>query len=182
MRKKAINWKNRGKKLETLIERTNLYYEKNKVSRVDKCPTPIAVVEVAEGGKITSAYYEKKSTVDFYGIAQGYFLAFDAKQTSAKSLSLKNIHNHQIDYMRIVTEQGGLAFIIVEFTKLEKFYLLPFEIVEDYYLNQKKGGRSSIPHSEFEKFFEIKLKNETLLLYLNAVNDYIDWKSANVES
>ncbi len=171
------NWnlRGRGEDLENLILASNLYYHKHNVCRIDKAATPIKVIETS-GSKITEAYFEKKSTVDFYGIVQGIFVVFDAKQTAINSLPLKNIHEHQIHYMNDIEKQGGISFLIVEFTSIKKFYILPYEILNDYYERSKQGGRKSIPISAFPKELEIQTESYIRLKYLESLNTYLDWK------
>lgn len=174
-------WKTRGKRgdaLEDLILLSNDFYQTHGIARVDKAATPVTVVELDGKGLITKAYFEKKATIDFYGIVQGIYITFDAKETHQKSLPLKNIHAHQVDYMRDVTRQGGLAFLIVHFKHDDTYYLLPFELLETYYQKAQFGGRKSIPYTEMADEFKINREKNGILGYLNAVNAYIDWKNA----
>ncbi len=172
----------RGEKLEELILASNLFYQKHGVARIDKAPTPIKVVNTIDGTKITEAYFEKKATVDFYGIVQGHFICFDAKQTATSSLPLKNIHLHQIEYMKDVEKQGGISFLIVEFSQVNKFFMLPYEVLNDYYTMSKNGGRKSIPLDAFPKELEIQIFKGIRLKYLETLNDYFDWKEAYLKS
>lgn len=177
----AWNIRGRGEDLENLILASNAFYHKHGVCRIDKAPTPIKVVEIESGSKVTEGYFEKKSTVDFYGIAQGHFICFDAKQTDGISLPIKNIHAHQIDYMRDIEKQGGITFMLVQFTRCMRYYILPFEILDDYYSRAESGGRKSIPQSAFPPALEIKCVPGIRLLYLEAINEYLDWKDLYLE-
>lgn len=175
-------WKTRGKRgdaLEDMILLSNDYYLKNDIARIDKAATPVKVVEIDGKGSITKAFFEKKATVDFYGIAQGVFMTFDAKETHLKNFPLKNIHPHQIDYMKNINTHGGLTFLIVHFKCYDDFYLLPFEILFDYYQASKKGHRKSIPYSEMIDHLKIRFISGGILHYLEAVNHYIDWRKTN---
>ena len=75
---------------------------------------------------ITLAYFDEKSTVDYMGSVQGIPVCFDAKETAQKNLPIANIHEHQIEFMDKFMLQGGLSFILVNFTQCDKFYLLDF--------------------------------------------------------
>ncbi len=172
----AWNIRGRGEALENLVLASNAYYHKHGVCRIDKLPTPVKVVSVEGASKVTEGYFEKKSTVDFYGVVQGHFIAFDVKVTGAPSFPLKNVHEHQVEYMRDVDSQGGITFLIVEFSKNGRFFLLPFEILNDYYVRSKSGGRKSISIMDFPESLEIKYIPGVRLLYLEAVNEYLDWK------
>ncbi len=164
----------RGDVLENLIHYTHEYYHSMGLCRVDKISTPIKVIDINDQGMITKAFFEKKSTIDFIGIVQGVCVAFDAKETHLKSLPLSNIHAHQIDYMKDITRQGGLAFIIVHFKFNDTYFLVPYEIIDAYI---KKGERQSIPYKDLPLEFEIKCERAgTILNYLPTLNQYMKYK------
>ena len=75
---------------------------------------------------ITLAYFEKQSTVDYIGVAQGIPIAFDAKETAGKSLPLQNIHAHQMAFMSLSalrkSRQNRHRFPV----PLPVYFLLPF--------------------------------------------------------
>ncbi len=176
-------WKTRGRRgdaLEDLILFSNDYYLKNGIARIDKAATPVKVVEIDGKGLVTKAYFEKKATVDFYGIAQGVFMTFDAKETNLNNFPLKNIHPHQVEYMKNIDEQGGLAFLIIHFKQCQRFFLLPFEVLYNYCLASNNGGRKSIPFDDMIAELEIHLTAGGVLHYLEAVNHYIDWKNNSI--
>lgn len=174
-------WKTRGRRgdaLEDLIHLSNEFYSRHKIARIDKAATPITVVELDNNGLITKAYFEKKATIDFYGIAQGIFITFDAKETGQKSFPLKNIHPHQIDYMLEISQQGGVSFLIVHFKTFDCYKLVPVEILIEFSNAAQVGARKSIPFEAIPESFEIKREKNGILLYLDAVNHYLDWKNA----
>ncbi len=161
----------RGDTLEDLLEYTHQYYHQLKLCRVDKISTPVKVVEIDGQGMVTKAFFEKKSTVDFIGIVQGVFVAFDAKETHLKSLPLSNIHTHQLDYMQDVVSQGGLAFFIVHFKTYDVYTLLPFEHICSHL---KNTHRKSIPFTDIEEKWHIpSLKGGSVLNYLETLNTYV---------
>lgn len=161
----------RGSVLEELLHYTHEYYHQLKLCRIDKISTPVKVVEIDHKGVIEKGFFEKKATVDFIGIMQGVFIAFDAKETNLKSLPLKNIHQHQMAYMKDVKDQGGLAFIIVHFKFNDTYFLVPYETLECYY---NDASRRSIPYTAMQSEFEIKkLRGGSVLNYIEALNAYI---------
>ncbi|GAB6107041.1 Holliday junction resolvase RecU [Fusibacter bizertensis] len=167
----------RGDALEELIYYTNQYYHQLGLCRIDKVSTPIKVVDIDQQGIVTKGFFEKKSTVDFIGIAQGVCLAFDAKETTLKSLPLQNIHLHQIEYMRDIDAQGGLAFIIIHFKFNDEYYLVPYEIIHQFYY-AKAGSRKSIPYSAMQERFKIyKERSGSILNYLATLNAYVTYKT-----
>ncbi len=171
----------RGSALENLIDRTNDYYKSKNIARIDKAATPVKVTSITSEGRISEGYFEKKSTVDYYGMAQGTFIAFDAKQTRLKSFPLKNVHRHQVEYMEDITRHGGVVFILVEFSCDEAYYILPFEVLKDYFDNAENSGRKSIPRSAFSEELRIKFISSGVLNYLETVNSYFDWKHSYYE-
>jgi len=168
----------RGDALEELLYYTNQYYHQLGLCRIDKVSTPIKVVEIDTQGMVTKGFFEKKSTVDFIGIVQGVFVAFDAKETNLKSLPLQNIHAHQIEYMRDIDKQGGLAFIIIHFKFNDSYYLVPYEIVAPYYQQSDVDTRKSIPFKAMQDRFLIKKERSgSILNYLATLNEYVKYKS-----
>ncbi|MBN2797337.1 MAG: Holliday junction resolvase RecU [Clostridia bacterium] len=177
-----MSWKSRGVRgsaLEELIVFTNEFYQKRNLARVDKIPIPIKIIEQGKDGMINKAFYEKKSTVDFIGFVQGASIIFDAKETALNHLPFKNIHEHQIEYMKDITFHGGLAFIIVHFKKEDIYHLIPYEVIQRYYDLAKAGGRKSIPLAELNPDFEIPYNNNGILNYLKILNVYVEYKNTD---
>ena len=165
----------RGSVLEGYINFTNDYYRSHSIAMIQKIPTPITPVEInKENSTITLAYFDKQSTVDYIGAAQGIPVCFDAKEAAQNRLPLQNIHEHQIEFMEDFVKQGGVSFLIVNFTSLNEFYLLPFEVLRLYWEKARSGGRKSIPYDAFEDTYKIALKNDSFLNYLDIVNKYLE--------
>ena len=164
----------RGSTFEEIINFTNERYRQSKLALFQKIPTPITPVKMdAESKTITLAYFEKQSTVDYIGVAQGIPVAFDAKDTAGKSLPLQNIHEHQMAFMEEFKEQQGLSFLLVHFSAVDEYYLLPFETLKIYWENAAKGGRKSIPYAAFDKKYSIQ-QTGSILHYLEAVSLYLE--------
>lgn len=72
-----------------------------------KVPTPM---QITNRGVIP-----QKSTVDFIGLLKGgRYIAFDAKETKVKTrLDLSNIHQHQLTFLTLVQNLGGICFFLV---------------------------------------------------------------------
>ena len=164
----------RGNAFEEMINMTNRLYEEKNLAVIQKIPTPITPMKLDKSkGVITLAYFEKKSTVDYIGVAQGVPLCFDAKETKQGRLPLQNIHEHQISFMKSFSSHGGVAFLLVHCTDLEEYYFLPIEVLEKYVIEAMEGGRKSIPYTAFEKKYQIYNKHGFPVHYLEAVNTYI---------
>lgn len=164
----------RGSALEELINFTNERYRREGLAVLQKIPTPIVPVRIdKESRNITLAYFEKTSTVDYVGAAQGVPLAFDAKETAQKYLPLQNIHAHQIAFLEEFQKQRGLSFLLVHFSLQDEYYLLPFATLKRYWDAAAQGGRKSVPYEAFEQKYQIKRAGGTLH-YLSAVSLYLD--------
>lgn len=167
-------WKSRGlrgSRLEELINFTNnLYYEKS-LAVIQKVPTSITPVALDQKqGYITKAFFEQKSTVDYIGAVQGIPVCFDAKEISKKSLPMQNIHEHQIQFMKKFIEQKGISFLLVNFSSCDEIYYLPFEVLYEYYLQSKNGGRKSIPYDGFDKSLKVRSKDKFPVHYLEQIS------------
>jgi len=164
----------RGSTFEEMISFTNQLYLQRGIAIIQKIPTPITPVEVDNKARtITSAYFEKKSTVDFIGVAQGLALCFDAKETNQLNLPLRNIHTHQIEFMECFRKQQGVSFLLVNFTVKGETFLLPSEVLAKYHELAQCGGRKSIPYRDFNPDLKVPNKNGFPVHYLVAVNAYI---------
>lgn len=162
----------RGSAFEGMIDLTNQLYAQKGLAMIQKIPTPITPVAVDNKSRtITSAYFEKKSTVDFIGVAQGLPICFDAKETKELYLPLKNIHAHQVEFMESFRQQQGVSFLLVNFTTEGLTYLLPSEALAAYQKTAENGGRKSIPITEFQ--YVVPNKNGFPVHYLVAINDYL---------
>ena len=135
IKKEFINQKshsNRGMNLEWDINDTNEYYLFNDIAVIHKKPTPITINKVDYKSRrdavIKEAHFKIPSTTDYNGIYKGKYIDFEAKETkSLTSFPLNNIHIHQIEHLKKIYNHGGIGFIIVRFSKLNKTYLLYIE-------------------------------------------------------
>ena len=115
----------RGMSLEEDLNESNIYYLEHNIAVIHKKPTPIQVVHVdyplRSMAKNTEAYYKTPSTTDYNGIYNGYYIDFEAKETTSKtSFPLKNIHPHQVEHLKKIIEHGGIGFLIVLFKNLNQ--------------------------------------------------------------
>ena len=161
---------NRGMDLENDINLSNEYYCNKHIALITKRPTPINIVKVdyTKGARITDAYFEKQSTTDYNGVYKGRYIDFEAKNTKSKtSFPLSNIEKHQIEHLKMVLEQGGIAFFVIQFQSLNQVFLLDAKYVIEFY---EHGERKSIPYAIFkEKAIEIKQGFAPRLEYIDAV-------------
>ena len=176
---KEVSYSNRGKSLEDDLNETNLFYLQQKLANIHKKPVPIQIVKVdypaRSAAVIREAYFRTPSTTDYNGVYNGYYIDFEAKETDSKtSFPLKNIHPHQMDHMKSVLDQRGIAFFIVRFSMLRRNFVVSYDIVARFYDNMNNGGRKSIPFTIFEtEAIEIKEGYLPRLDYLTAVDAII---------
>ena len=172
--KKEIHYGNRGMSLESDLNDTNKYYIDQKIAFIYKKPTPIQItqVEYSKKGKvIKEAYFKEPSTTDYNGLYKGYYIDFEAKETNlSTSFPLKNIHPHQIKHIQNIYEHGGIAFLIVRFTKQNKNFVL---FAKEFLSYLKEEKRQSIPLSYFEEHaYLIEEKYIPRLDYLKVIDSY----------
>lgn len=176
--KKSIsnaNYSNRGMTLEDDLNESNQYYLDKGVAVIHKKPTPIQIVKVdypkRSAAVIKEAYFRKASTTDFNGVYKGMYIDFEAKETKNKtSFPLSNFHEHQIEHMRKVKKQNGIAFVILRFSENEDIYLLDCEELFVFWDNQDTQ-RKSIPKTEVERLgYRIPLELYPRLDYLKVID------------
>lgn len=164
----------RGSSLEEYINITNIKYREHGLGLIQKIPTPIKPVELDPvNGNIKKAFFEERSTVDYIGMVQGYAICFDAKETTMKRFPLKNIHDHQLDFMKDFEKQEGIAFFILYFTTFDKMLLVPYKFIREKMDEALNGGKKSIAFDECEKFYEINNKDGYIVHYIEALDRYI---------
>lgn len=168
-----ISQANRGRSFEQLIEHSNKQYQVKGKALIQKVPTPWRVIR--RGKQIVSAHPAEKSTVDFVGVADGKAIAFDAKSTRELTrFPLSNIEAHQMVFLQHFHDQGGRAFVLIEFAKIYEVYLVPFVKLREYWNNAQKGGRKSIPYDDMNLFPRITSGNGVALDYLAALDENLE--------
>lgn len=137
---------NRGMKLEKFIDLSCKQYAAKGLAQINKIPTPMKMKAKYNSGP--AAYYAEKSTVDFIGIYNGLYQAFDTKETKVPRLELKKVPQHQVSFLREAARLGGQAYLIVYFSHVEEMYKIRIEKFERYF---KENDRKSIPLEWFRE-------------------------------
>jgi recombination protein U len=156
-----------------MINWTNAQYKEKKIALVQKIETPIKIIR--SGSQIVSAFPVKKSTVDYTGVANGVPIAFEAKETREERFYLKEIKEHQLEFLKLWVINGGLSFVLVNFVLKNEVFFLPLDNLLEYIEVSKTGkrGTKSIPYSDFKSTFPIvKSKNGIVLDYIDVVFFY----------
>ena len=166
-------WKTRGLRgstLEELINRTNSQYREKGLAMIQKIPTPITPIEIdKEHRHITLAYFEQKSTVDYIGAVQGIPVCFDAKESQTSNFPLANIHEHQINFMRDFEKQDGIAFLLIYYSELDRYYYMRLSELETFLKRREEGGLKHFKLSELDENFFLPEAGGALVPYLDGI-------------
>ncbi|ADM21873.1 Holliday junction resolvase recU [Mesomycoplasma hyorhinis HUB-1] len=122
--------KNKGMILEKILNLTIDFYWKNNIAICHKKNLDIQFKKVNDDLQLEKSYISRKSTVDYYGIYKGIFLAFEAKSTNENKLSLNIIPKHQINYLKKINQHFGCAFFVILFKTEERFFLISIDKID----------------------------------------------------
>ena len=119
----------KGDVFEEIINISNKVYKRKGIALVQKVAT--LMKPIRRGGKITSAYYEEKSTLDFIGVYQGVPIAFDTKETKEENrFPLSNIQDHQIEFMENWYKHGGISLVRI-LSMIDTGAVVQYELVDE---------------------------------------------------
>jgi len=167
------SWKSRGLRgsmLEEMINITNSKYREKSLALIQKVPTPITPISIdKENRHINLAFFEQKSTVDYIGVVQGIPVCFDAKECAGDTFSLRNVHEHQVQFMKEFEEQNGVAFLLIYFKKYDVYYYLTFEALSKFWKRAVDGGKKSFKFDELDLSYQIKVQNGVCIHYLEQL-------------
>ena len=173
-------WKSRGLRgsgLEELINHTIDAYREHKLALIQKIPTPITPIDMnKDHTQITLAYFDQKSTVDYIGVVQGIPVCFDAKECHKDLWPLKNLHPHQVKFMKEFEEQGGISFIILSFTARCENYYVPFRDVYGFWQRMEQGGKKSFNYSEIDHDYRIGSQRDMLVHFLEPLQKDLEYR------
>ncbi|WP_129044950.1 Holliday junction resolvase RecU [Companilactobacillus metriopterae] len=184
--KKEVRFGDRGMHLEEEINETNIFYREHDQAVIYKKPIPVQIVKVdypkRSKAVIKEAYFKQASTTDYNGIYRGYYVDFEAKETTLKqSFPLKNFHQHQIDHLKACKKQGGICFVIMKYVTLNRYFLVDADIIFDYWDKKNIDGSKSIKVDQIEKIgIELKSGYRPTLDYLPAVDKLIAAKQGEL--
>ena len=147
----------RGSSFEEMINHTNEVYREQKLALIQKIPTPITPVKFDQQSRhITLAYFDQQSTVDYIGSVQGIPVCFDAKECAKQTFPLQNVHAHQVEFMRLMEEQGGVSFLLIYFSETDECYYMRFEELLRFWRRSEEGGRKIIRREELDNSYFIE--------------------------
>lgn len=164
------NYSRRGMGFEDMINRTIDTYRTKNLALIQKIPTPISPGRYNKNTKkLDGSFFEKKSTVDYIGVAQEVAICFDAKEIKGERFPIANIKKHQIDYMRDFEKQGGVSFILLYFYDLLKVYYIPYRDVINIIKKCKNEKKSSFHIDELDIKYMIDIKGKSNVPFLQKV-------------
>ncbi len=181
---------NRGMSFESLIEYASRQYRQDGTAIIEKQHTLCKPLRNGTG-RIVSAKYEEKATVDFMGRYGERPVAFEAKHCSVDKIDLKRVEQHQCRFLQEWTaEPAAIGFVIISF-RLSAFYLIPWDywqaaldarekrtggtvILEPVRTEWQTTRKASIRMDELPAEWEIKLGGRIAIDYLAAVRKL--WK------
>lgn len=162
---------NKGMLFEKEVQMANKQYQDRGIALVQKISIPWQVIR--RGKQIVSAFPEGKSTLDFRGTVKGGIsISFDCKEVEKeeRGLPLKNISDHQIEYIRNALSMGEKSFILCYMKILNKRFYIPGAKVIYYWDRWKENkGRRGFNFIPVEEMQEVKSRSGVILDYLEAL-------------
>ena len=117
---------NKGATFEQLIEYANRRYKASGIAVIEKQHTLCKPLRNGTG-RIVSAKFEIKATVDYMGRYGKIPIAFEAKHTNTDRIALDRVEPHQCEFLQNWTDGGkGIGFILLGF-RWENYFLIPWE-------------------------------------------------------
>lgn len=174
---KKVDYKSHGMMFENGLNITNEFYRINKKAIIYKKPTPVQVVRVdypaRSKAKIIEAYYRTPSTTDYNGIYKGKYIDYEAKETARTSFAFKHIFPHQMEHLKEVNEQGGIAFVLIYYKCVNEVYLIDIEQFYKLYNEGLNGAKKSITVEKAREIGVLVKQGYTPPLdYLKAIDKY----------
>lgn len=173
----SMKTKARGMLFENELNKSNEYYLNQDKAVIYKKPTPVRIVKVEypsrSHAKIVEAYYQIPSTTDYNGIYRGKYIDYEAKETESLSFPFRNIFPHQVEHLLRIDKQGGIAFVIIYFHKIDKVFMIDIKDFYKPYKDQDKLNKHSIKYSEIESLggLEVSRGYCPLVDYLKQVDE-----------
>lgn len=178
---------NRGMTFEGFIKFANSQYRYQNRAIIEKQNT--LCIPLRNGtGKIVSAKYEEKATVDFMGRYGSRPIAFEAKHCSEDKIRLSRVEEHQCEFLREWTQNpAAIGFIIISF-QFRDYYLIPWAYWQSALDARAKKcggavsfppmntlwtttGKASIRKDELPESWKIKQQGTAALDFLERVDE-----------
>ena len=105
---------------------------------------------------------------------QGIPVCFDAKECSADTFPLQNVHEHQMDFMEKFEKQGGISFLLIYYSARDELYYMRYRQIKKFWDRAAEGGRKSFRLEELEPGWFMELKNGCYVPYLDFIQKDLD--------
>ena len=112
--------------------------------------------------------------MDYIGVVQGIPVCFDAKECSADTFPLQNIHEHQMRFMEKYEKQGGVSFLVIYYSARNILYYMRFREIVRFWERREQGGRKSFRLEELDERYFMHLKNNCFVPYLDFIQKDLD--------
>ena len=73
-----------------------------------------------------------------------------AKECSADTFPLQNVHEHQMNFMEKFERQGGIAFFLIYYTARNELYYMQYTQIRKFWDRAQSGGRKSVRLEELD--------------------------------
>ena len=114
----------KGKIIETLMDNTLNYYNKNFSDICIFRAYPKTIISYINKNKFLIRY-AGKGNCDYYGIYKGQYFTIEAKQTqNKKHFYKKNLLSHQTEILNKIEKCQGKAFLLFLFEHFNKICLI----------------------------------------------------------
>lgn len=123
-----LNNSNNGMFLETIIKQTANYYQKKLICLIFKRNIPIKIIK-----KYNSQIYAKiinHAQSDYYGVYNGYYFDFEAKQTNKDYFLLANLKPHQKTHLNEIYKFNGKSFLLIYFSKYDEYFAIQINLID----------------------------------------------------
>ena len=130
------NYSNKGMFLESVIERTANHFKKNKICWICKRDVPMKIYRINKSD--VSAKLQSKGLTDYYGLFNGYYFDFEAKQTEEEKFKLSNLKEHQYNHLLDILDFHGISFLIVYFVMYDEYYIINSSVLKKFFENNIK--------------------------------------------
>ncbi|PAF54621.1 Holliday junction resolvase RecU [Mycoplasmopsis agassizii] len=122
------NSKNKGMFLEYLVIKTIDYYISHDIAWFEKKKTPVKYNYANDANTKVKLL---KSTIDFYGIYKGKYVALEAKTFEGDKFLISNLKAHQKEHLKTINRHQGHSYLIIYSEKTSQIYLLNFSKIEN---------------------------------------------------
>lgn len=168
----------KGKNLERRINRANYRYRKEGTAMIKKEEVPILITATKLQPTLSTVDYTGSLTIWYKDNKKvGLFIAFDAKECASKtSFPLKNIHQHQLEFLKAHQQLGSKTFFLIHFTSLhiDEAFLVPIDFIDAAWTAAEQGGSKSIKYEKFNKDWLVPIDNYLINLINKSCENLLD--------